>query len=64
VTINGYNKLANCLKKQKGVRLTKEGRQEEKHKHCDMNKYRDTSKKLARCASKFNLPNANIYLAQ
>jgi hypothetical protein len=27
-------------------------------------KYCDTSEKLARCTEKFNLPRANIYLAQ
>jgi hypothetical protein len=63
VAINGYNKLAKCLKKQEGVRLTKEGDNKRKHKHCDMNKYCDTSEKLARCAEKLKLPNANIYLA-
>jgi hypothetical protein len=30
VVINGYNKLAKCLKKQECARLTKEGRQQEK----------------------------------
>jgi hypothetical protein len=35
-----------------------------KCKHCDMNKYCDTSEMLARCTEKFKLPNANIYLAQ
>jgi hypothetical protein len=61
----GYNKLAKCSKTQEGVRLTKEGRQcnKRKHKHCDMNKYCDTSE-LTQCAEKFKLPNANIYLAQ
>jgi hypothetical protein len=29
-----------------------------------MNKYCDIFEKLARCAEKFKLPNANIYLAQ
>jgi hypothetical protein len=56
--------IGKILKKQEGVRLTKEGRQQKKCKHCDMNKYSDTSEKLARRAEKFKLPNANIYLAQ
>jgi hypothetical protein len=30
VAINGYNELAKCLKKQEGVKLIKEGRQQEK----------------------------------
>jgi hypothetical protein len=64
VAINGYNKLAKYSKKQKGVRLTKEGDNKRKHKHYDMNKYCDTPEKLARCAEKFKLPNANNYLEQ
>jgi hypothetical protein len=64
VALNSYKKLAKCSKKQEGVRLTKREDNKRKHKHCDMNKYCDTSEKLAQCADKFKLPNANIYLAQ
>jgi hypothetical protein len=50
--------------KTRKCKVEKRERQQEKHKHCDMNKYYDTSEKLVRCAEKFKLPNANIYLAQ
>jgi hypothetical protein len=49
-------KMLEKIRRCNHVRLTKEGDNKRKHKYCDMNKYCDTSEKLARLRRNLSYP--------